>query len=167
MALDDDIRLLSSVDLFREIPEDQLRLLAFGTEHRLIPGGHPLFAEGDEADGGYVVADGQIDIVAIRQGREIVLESCQAGSLIGEMSLFTPNRRVAAAMARHNSEVLFVPRPLFRRMLEAYPDTAIALHDRIGRSVRRMIGQISQVKQRLDSIPDLPNAGPTDKKSQE
>lgn len=155
MALEDDIRLLASVDLFRDFPEEQLRLLAFGTEREYLPGGRNLFVQGDDADGGYVVAKGQVDIVVFRGQREIILDSCLQGSLIGELALISPNRRIASAIARTNAEVLHIPRSLFHRMLTNYPETAIALHDRISHSVRRLVHMIERVREKMTGIRDL------------
>ena len=39
MALDDDIGILAGVGIFREFTQDQLRLLAFGTERLRRPAG--------------------------------------------------------------------------------------------------------------------------------
>lgn len=155
MALEEDIELLASVEMFREFPEEQLRLIAFGTEREYLPGGRELFVQGDEAGGGYVVAKGQIDIVTYRGRREIILDSCLSGSLIGELALITRNQRIVNAVARTNSEVLYIPRLLFHRMLNAYPETAAVLHDRISQSVRRLTHQMSRVRDKMDQIPDL------------
>ena len=164
MALEDDISLLANVAMFRDFPEEQLRLLAFGTEREYLPGGRILFSQGEEADGGYVVAAGQIDLVATRGGQECIVQSCLEGALIGEMALITRNRRVASAVARTNAEVLRIPRSLFHRMLSAYPDTAASLADQIGQSVRRMMFQIEKVGDRMAAIGNLsaPSVGRAD-----
>jgi len=159
MALEDDIELLASVEMFRDFPEEQLRLLAFGTEREFLPGGRDLFVQGEEAEGGYVVAKGQIDIVTHRGRREIILDSCLRGALIGELALITRNKRIASALARTNSEVLYIPRALFHRMLTNYPDTAVALHNRISQSVRRLVYMMDRVRDKMNAIPDLSAGG--------
>lgn len=155
MGFEQDIALLSRVALFRDFSVEQLRLLAFGTERQWLNAGSELFSRGDLSDGGYVVARGQIDIVALRHNREIVLDSCLEGSLIGEMALVALNRRIATAVARVNSEVMFIPRPLFHRMLREYPEMAVKLHQRISQSVERIMHQLGRIGGRMEEIAAL------------
>ena len=46
MSLDDDIRILTSVNLFYGFTQEQLRLLAFGAENTRLPAGKELYQEG-------------------------------------------------------------------------------------------------------------------------
>jgi CRP-like cAMP-binding protein len=155
MTLNDDINRLSSVRLFAGFPQEQLRLLAFGSKRVFLRSGEQLFAEGQMSDGGYLIVSGQIDVVVDRNGREHVLSSQLENSLIGEMALITPNRRVASAVARLNSELLHIPRELFKRMLSEYPQLASLMHEQITRSVQIMLKQMSDVHKKLETIPNL------------
>ena len=155
MGFEQDIALLSRVSLFRDFSVEQLRLLAFGIERQWFNAGQELFARGELSDGGYVVARGQIDIVAMRNDREILLDSCLEAALIGEMALIASNRRIETAVARVNSEVMFVPRALFHRMLREYPEMAMMLHHRISQNVNRMMTQIAKVGENMEGIAAL------------
>lgn len=162
MGLEQDIDLLSRVAMFQDFELEQLRLIAFGTERQLMSKGTVLYEQGAESDGGYVVASGQIDIV-LRQGtREITLDSCTEAGLIGELALITESRRAAAAIARVDSEVLFVPRSLFHRLLREYPQMAAMLHSRIAHSVRGLVEQMEKVHDRLADLPSFQNPGRDD-----
>jgi CRP-like cAMP-binding protein len=155
MGLEQDIELLARVALFQDFGIEQLRLIAFGTEREQLKTGTLLFSSGDESDGGYVVANGQVDIVVYRDEHEFILERCYEASLIGEMALITGNRRATAAIARQNSDLLFIPRSLFHRLLREYPDIAALLHGRIARSIRTMVHQMEKIHERLSDIPSL------------
>lgn len=155
MGFEQDIALLSRVALFRDFTVEQLRLLAFGIERQWFNAGQELFSRGELSDGGYVVARGQIDIVAMRNNREIILDTCLEASLIGEMALIASNRRIATAVARVNSEVMFVPRALFHRMLKEYPEMAMMLHQRVSQNVERMMIQITKVGDGMENIEAL------------
>ena len=161
MTLTQDIELLSRVSLFEGFPDEQLRLLAFGSKRLFLRGGEELFREGTLSDGGYVVVTGQVDILVQRNGRELVMASQLENSLIGEMALIAPNRRIATALARTNAELIFIPRDLFKRMLSEYPHLAEQLHERISRSVRSMLKQMETVQTRLSEIPNLIELGPS------
>ena len=155
MSLDQDIGLLSKVGLFQGFSPDQLRLIAFGAEREHLPQGTVLFQEGEAADGGYVISTGQVDLMLQRGKRQVVLESATEGGLIGEVALIAANKRSTDAVARVESEVLHIARPLFHRMLREYPETAAFLHGRIAQSVRRLMGQLGEVHGRLDTIASL------------
>lgn len=155
MGFEQDIALLSKVDLFQGFTVEQLRLLAFGTERQWHNSGNELFHDGEPSDGGYVVASGQIDIISWRGDRQIILDSCKEAALIGEMALLTPNSRVGTALARVDSEVMFIPRGLFGRMLREYPDMAAMLHERIAENVRMIMRDIDVVTGRMEKIGSL------------
>ncbi len=155
MSLDQDISLLSKVGLFQGFSPDQLRLIAFGSEREHLPQGTVLFVEGESADGGYVVASGQVDLMLQRGKRQVVLESATEGGLIGEVALMAANKRSTDAVARVESEVLHIARPLFLRMLREYPETAAFLHGRLAQSVHKLMGQLADVHGRLDTIASL------------
>lgn len=153
MALQHDLDLLQRVALFRDFPEDQLRLLAFGTERDLLRAGRELFRQGEKSQGGFVIAGGQIDLVMYRGGRELVMDSCGEASLVGELGLVTQSHQATAAVARTNSEAMFIPRALFHRMLNTFPQTAAVLHERIAASVHSMLQQLELLHASIEAAP--------------
>ncbi|MFZ1814882.1 MAG: cyclic nucleotide-binding domain-containing protein [Rhizobiaceae bacterium] len=155
MRLEHDIAQLMRVELFQGFQPEQLRLLAFGAEHERLRKGTILYEEGEEADGGYVVVSGQVDLLLFRGKRELVVDSCLEGALLGEVALITPNLRVTHAMARTDSEVLVISRRLFHRMLNEFPETAALIHRRISQSVSHTLEQLERVQGRLAGIPQL------------
>jgi cyclic nucleotide-binding protein len=51
------------------------------------------------------------------------------GTLLGELALFTETTRPVTATALEPSTVLCIPRSLFLKMLEGYPDAAVRLRE--------------------------------------
>lgn len=132
MALNDDIALLSMVSLFQDIGEDKLRLIAFGAERRKLQPGQVLFREGTPADCAFVVADGRFELSRkTRDGHTEALGMAERGTLLGELAMVTAVNRSMTAIAPDNAEVIRINRPLFRRMLEEYPDIADIVRQRI------------------------------------
>ena len=161
MSLDYDIESLSSVRLFEGFPEEQLRLLAFGSSHIVMHPDEVIFRQNDLSEGGYVVISGQVDLVLYKGKREIPLASYMKNSLVGEIALISDNRRVATAISRTDTNLMHIPRDLFHRMLGEYPELAILLHQRIGNSVKAILKQMEQVQIKLDSIPNLAETLPS------
>jgi CRP-like cAMP-binding protein len=149
MSLDNDINNLSQVSFFGCLDVDQLRLLAFGSEHKALFAGSKLFSRDDQSHCGYVIVSGLIDLTITYDGVEKIVASVGAGGLVGELALITENQRVTDAVARRDTRLLCIPRALFMRMLEKYPQTAFELHKNLSRSVRDTIVQLDQVRQSL------------------
>lgn len=153
MSLDSDIRLLGTVRLFQGFRIDHLRLLAFGAEKRFFKKDARIYRQDAYSDGGYVVMSGTIQLVSGLN--DTLISTHQRGSLIGEMALVSQTHHAASAIAVEDSEVLKLPRPLFLRMLEEYPELAVLLRERIGTSVNEFIEQLDRIRAKLDHANDL------------
>lgn len=124
MALDDDVREMAQLPLFREFEPDALRLLAFSAETRILRMGDVLFRRGDPSDSGFVVLSGSFLVDTGPSGPEEVIH---AHSLIGEMALLTSTERPATMVAREPSTVLIIRRTIFHRVLKEYPQSALRM----------------------------------------
>jgi CRP-like cAMP-binding protein len=132
MALNDDIRLLSSVPLFRELDGDQLRLVAFGAERRSLSESQELFREGSPAEAAYIVAKGRIGLYAAdRLGDIRHQKNVGPGTLLSELALVTMVERKFTAVAASDAEVMKISRQLFQRLLEEYPQVGRLIEARI------------------------------------
>lgn len=136
MALSDDIQLLSRVPLFQGLDGDQLRLIAFGAERRNVQKGQALFREHSPAECAFVVARGRIDLYT--EGRDGIAElkdRAEPGTLLSELALVTMVERKFTAIAAEDGEVVRIPRTLFHRLLEEYPQVAALLEARIRQNI--------------------------------
>ncbi|MCF3640666.1 cyclic nucleotide-binding domain-containing protein [Rhizobium sp. TRM95111] len=141
MALSDDIALFARVPLFAGLSDDKLRLMAFGAERRRVVEGQTLFREGSAADCGFVVASGSFRLtVTLRDGSLRDEGVAGAGILLSELAMVSPVERKYTATAVEDSEVIRINRPLFRRMLEEYPEVAVLVDQRIRANLAEMIG---------------------------
>ncbi|MGH6763390.1 MAG: cyclic nucleotide-binding domain-containing protein [Phyllobacterium sp.] len=150
MALDDDIRILGTVGLFEPLKHEQLRLLAFGAERLSLRGGRELYRENQAADCAYVVASGSIALSRAGSSGPVPIKTVGTGSILGEMALIAPTKRLTSATAEADSEVIRISRLLFRRVLEEYPEVAVALHDHITADLIELTDQISRLSRYFD-----------------
>lgn len=149
MALDDDITLLEHVPLFATLGKDPLRLLAFSAETRMLRGGDVLFREGQAADSGYVVVEGGF-ILSTNGG--LADRQVGPGALLGEIALIVDTARPATATAREPSTVMRIPRMLFRRVLDEFPDAARRIHAEFHEKMRRTTAHLTLVGQMFEKI---------------
>ncbi|MGN6768250.1 MAG: Crp/Fnr family transcriptional regulator [Rhizobiaceae bacterium] len=150
MALDDDIRLLSGVELFQSFTPDQLRLLAFGAENMRLASGQLLYEAGVEADGAFVVATGRIGLFRENaEGERALLGEAGPGAMLGELALIADTVRPTGAVAVEDTELVRLSRKLFHRILQEYPELAAALRDHIARDLNKMVGEIDRLGPRF------------------
>jgi CRP-like cAMP-binding protein len=145
MALDDDIRILSGVSLFKGFTPEQLRLLAFGAENLKLSAGRDLYRDGEAADSAYIVARGRIVLYRERQDGRVDLEHAGAGVILGELALIAESTRLTSARAEVDTELIRLNRKLFRRVLEEFPELALLLHDRIVATLQAMVERIEEL----------------------
>ena len=149
MALDDDIRILSSVSLFEGFTQEQLRLLAFGAESLRLSAGKDLYEEGAAADLGYVVVRGRIALYRERDGERVTVGHAGPGAMLGELALIADTTRLTSAKAETDTDFLRLSRKLFHRILEEYPDLAFMLHGRIVDELQAMVSRIEALAPRF------------------
>ena len=149
MALDDDVRILSGVELFEGFTPEQLRLLAFGAETTNLPAERKLYREDDEADSAYVVISGRIVLYREAEGRDASVGHAGPGAILGELALIADTRRMTSASAETDSQVLRLNRRMFRRILEEYPDIAVILHRRVAEQLQALVRRIEEAASRF------------------
>jgi CRP-like cAMP-binding protein len=150
MTIEDDISFFERVPTLSLLGRQALRILAIGAETRYIHGGEVLFNAGDEADGAFVIQEGRFILSsdASADGREITVGPY---TLLGEVALFTETRRPATATALEPSTVLRVPRPLFIKMLDSFPDAARKLREIMAGRLDQSTRDIVNVRAVLDA----------------
>lgn len=132
MALSDDMRILGALPLFQGLEPDQLRLIAFGSEHRPISAGQTLFRERSPAECAFVILSGRFELLNIgRDGQSQQAAIATPGMMLSELALATMVERKYTAVALEEGEVLRIPRPLFHRLLEEYPALGRIMQERI------------------------------------
>ncbi|KQS83917.1 MULTISPECIES: cyclic nucleotide-binding domain-containing protein [unclassified Rhizobium] len=150
MALNDDIALLSLVPLFAGIDEDKLRLIAFGAERRRLNRGQQLFREGAPADCAYAVASGSFTLTrSLVDGSTETIDTVGRGTLLSELAMISFVERKFTATAEEDSEVIRINRPLFRRMLEEYPEVAVIVETRIRDNLQTMISKMQKLARKF------------------
>jgi CRP-like cAMP-binding protein len=147
MPIDDDITFLERVPTLSLLGRQALRILAIGAETRYIHSGEVLFKRGDEADGAYVIQEGRFNLSS-KDGRELTVGPC---TLLGEVALFSETRRPATARALEPSTVLRIPRFLFVRMLDSFPEAARKLRESLAARLDQATREISNVRAVLDA----------------
>ncbi len=150
MTIDDDIAFLERVPTFALLGRDALRIIAIGAEARYVHSGETLFHAGENADGGYIVQEGTFTLRPDTGDPNPPEVTVSRGALLGEFALLTETIRPVTATANEPSSVIRIPRSLFLKMLEGYPDAAQRLRDHLARRAEQTAKDIAAVRSALD-----------------
>ncbi len=143
-SIEDDISFLESVPLLRLVGRAPLRIIAMGADTQIIPEDKVLFDDPDLVDAGYVVKRGRFGLRGAREKDEDFIAG--PGTLLGELALISDKAAPNPVTALEASTVMRVPRALFVKMLDAYPEAALNLRDYFAARLERSMSEITKVK---------------------
>jgi serine phosphatase RsbU (regulator of sigma subunit) len=154
--------LISRVPLFASLPHSEIRHLANTLRPLSCPDQTLLIREGKTDDRFYILLDGQVEIIkALDSDAERLLGVRQAGSVIGEMSLFSRDgRHTASVRARTSLQLLEITRADFDALLHRQPSLAYemvrTLSTRLDESenltIRDLLEKNRQLRQAYDDL---------------
>jgi CRP-like cAMP-binding protein len=151
MTIDDDISFFERVPTLGPLGRAALRIIAIGADSRYVHSGEVLFRAGDTADAGFVVQEGSFSLAAgPADGGEPLRVG--PGTLLGELALITDTKRPVTATALEPSTVLRIPRALFIKMLEGYPEAAKRLRELLAKRNDQATRDIFTVHGALDVL---------------
>lgn len=137
---------LRTSPVLQSVATDALRALIACGHARRFPRHALIFQRGDEPDGLYLIASGQVRVTLdAADGLSITVAVMQAGDVLGELSLIDGAERSATAVAVTRVEALFVPADAFDGWLAAHPEAVRAI-------ARGLAGRVRTTDKQLASI---------------
>lgn len=112
--------LLRTMDIFEQLPAEDLEKIARLLRERRLAEGEVLMRQGEPGDAMYVVTGGKIRLaVTDPNGNEKVLTHFTDGQFFGETALLTGAPRAATATAESESRVLVLPKADFDALMSS------------------------------------------------
>ncbi len=90
---------------------------------QIFPAGAQIYTEGDNAQFAYMIEAGNVELLASRNGRKVVLARFGEGDLLGETALAGDNRRAATAVAVEETQVVVFDKSSIREQLAGSDET--------------------------------------------
>jgi len=118
-----------------------------GALGKLFEDGEIIIHQGEVGDSMFVIQEGEVEIYAEKDGKEVPLAVRSAGDLIGEMAVFEREVRSASARARGRVRILTLDKKNFLRRINEDPSLAL----RIVRTMSRRIRELSEEVARLQT----------------
>jgi len=115
---------LSSVDLFRGLPEEMRKELSSQLAYMPFAAGEAVTREGDKDDGLFILVQGEAAVRIGAGSEEREVAKLGAGQFFGEMSLMTGEARTATVIATSDLVTYRISKPSFQRILQETPAIA-------------------------------------------
>jgi CRP-like cAMP-binding protein len=90
------------------------------TRHSL-PAGRPLFEEGEEPSGVYVLHSGEVALSSVIEGRNTRMRTAHPGEILGLMAVVSDRTHLSSAVATSPCEVSFINADEFRTLIDKDP----------------------------------------------
>lgn len=103
------------------------------TDLQSLPAGQALFKEGEPGNLMYVLMSGSADIIVHNR----VVESVEAGAIIGEMAMIDEGARSATIIAKSDCKLLAIDHKRFNFLIQQTPNFAIHVMRVIATRLRR------------------------------
>ena len=139
MALKEEkVELLRKVDIFSQLPEYELDIIAKYSEFIRLKKGQPIFSQGSPANELFVVESGRVGIISF-DNDDARIAQIAANESFGEFDFLGRNNRSAAAFAEEDTQLLKFPD------IKYTPDELFHEHPVIfARLLYRLLGVVSE-----------------------
>lgn len=127
---------LQDVDVFQEIPLEDLAYIAMIAEEVSVEAGRVLYNEGEVSDSMYLVVDGRVRLH--RGGMEVV----KAGprDVFGTWALFDDERRIVTATADEDCNLLRIVKVDFLDLLSEHSKVTEGILKVMAKKLRSLLG---------------------------
>ena len=126
---------LKSIDLFSQIPGEDLAQIALISSEETRDQGDEVFAEGEAGDALYLVIDGKVRV----HKQDRVIAELGERECFGEMAILDAAPRSATVTATSESNLLKITREDFQEIMSEKPEIAMGIIKVLTRRVRDAI----------------------------
>ena len=141
------VDLLKGVELFSELNEEQLGMIANLVIVKNYNRDETVVLEGDDSvQALYLIASGSVQVYMTGiDGRETILSFLERGDFFGEMSLIDGEPRSASVRTVTDATLLVIHRESFLSLIRKTPEIAMALMSELCKRLRKANKQIGSL----------------------
>jgi signal transduction histidine kinase len=135
---------LRSIRLLAGLPDSDLEKLSAQIEEIHLRPGDVLFAEGEEGEMAYLIAEGELEVVKAVEGGEVRLAVRGPGEVMGEMALLRHTPRSATVRAQTPVCLLALGKAHLDSLLASSPSAARAMFNTVLERWQQTQGELRQ-----------------------
>lgn len=144
---------LRDLQLFSDLPEQELERLAGMLHRTTVPAGTLLLSASVPGDAIYFVVVGSLKVQLVSEGGvELTIALLGPGEMVGEMSLVNGHGRSANVITREETTLVWIERKAFLRSLDTSPALSRSL-------VRELTRRLEAANERLQALGTLDVTG--------
>lgn len=113
---------------------------------RVYGNGEYILRQGEVADCMYVIQEGEVEVIASQDGKDVRLAVRGPGEFIGEMAIFERQARSADVRALGSARVLTVDKKNFLRRVHEDPSLAFRLVESMSSRIRELSDEVARLK---------------------
>ena len=127
MSIEDEIRTLQQIPMFRDMELSKLKLMAFAGQRITYKKNEVLFDQDAVSDAVYIVLDGEVDVVRVTNAANVLLARLGVTELIGEMGVLCDKPRTARIVAHTDVQALRIDKMTFLHIVQQVPQLSMAI----------------------------------------
>jgi CRP/FNR family cyclic AMP-dependent transcriptional regulator len=137
---------LGRIDLFRNLPDAELRQICDLLSRKTFPAGKPLMTVEQTGEVVYFILSGAVKVhLEQEDGADVTISILGPGEVIGEMSALDQTSRSASIFTLEETTLLWMDRDTFRHCLTAIPALACNLACTLSSRLRSANEQIQSL----------------------
>ena len=145
MSFDEQVRLLSMVDVLEPLSQQQVQTLAQRYPDTFLEEGQHLYTPEERSQRLYFLKEGRVRIYRMVEGREVTLAMVEDGTVLGEMALTDQHLRDSYARAEQKTTVMAIDRQGLEDLIVEHP--------MVGLQITRLLTQRLRVyEERLEAL---------------
>lgn len=127
--------------LFKNLSDEELRVLALSLSEHTLQAGEQIFRQGDPGDAMYIIRSGRVKVFILDEGgREIVLDIYGEGDFFGEFAMLDEQPRSAGVEALEATQLFSLSRLDFFAAVRQCPEIAIGVMRELVARLRHTTG---------------------------
>ena len=143
------VALLRRMPMFAGMDPGSLKMLAFAARYLHLDDGEVLCAEGEPADGVYIIDEGKVEVYVERDGEHSRIAVVGRHQLVGELAVILNQPRAATVRALGSVKVLRIDLDVFLQLITCHPDAALGVIRTLGERLTQMIQQYEDLSARV------------------
>lgn len=108
--------------------------------------GEIIVQQGETDDCMYEILEGKVEVLQVREGREVRLAVLEKGEFFGEMAIFEKEVRSATVRAIGEVRALTIDKRTLLRRISEDPTLAFRIVERMSHRIREMDDEIVRLK---------------------
>jgi CRP-like cAMP-binding protein len=150
MSVRSDTELLRKTPLFADVDSVQLQVLVFSAERLEIAAGEALLAPGSLVGAGYLVLDGQGEVLTSKGGEDEPVALVESGAFVGERAMIANLPVSMTVRARTPMRVLRIGHDLFLRVCGEFPEIGEKVMQALARRLETSLEDLRDVQAHFD-----------------